>query len=933
MPSQEKTKHLGLNQWQGNEYVKRQDFVDDNQIIDSAVETITEEVEAIQNEIYSPQYSDQKTTVASVISMENTVDGKLKYTLKGRTLTNLVQNGNFKDGISGWVPGVSTISATNQIMSITGSGTTRWPQAYTTALKAQFKTGKKYFIRLRARVTNADAEFLSLMFYDSSGSHHAGRAEVSSPVANQWYEAYAIITTTTDQGAPSRLYCRHTYPDAATANGKVMEVQEVIALDLDQYPDLQGLTAEEINAQIPGYIDGMQSVENVKMVSVGKNLFDGHLEIGTLSTTNGAPQSLLTNCRTNFIQVIPGMNIRNSIGSEYMLSAFRLYDNKKTLITSSGNITIPENIYYIRAVLRRIDQSNLTTEDIINMQNSFMIENSAIPTPYEPYQESTMFLPVPLRQLPNGVADTIDSDGNYVRRTNEIILKNSDIFALNTTSTNFDFLRVKKPTDHTGYNVTTQLSGSAKIESFRTKNWTVFDTSENVYMLAGWTLTEYCITFPKGTYANLAAAQVALAGTKVIYELETPVTSKVNIPPLISFKDGTLMFQNRRKHILQVDDIVGLSTVLSNVDVLYSPLSIFKSCRPVRTTHNDNYIFDVKGKLPCYTNPDRVSEIGKWYVNQNGNMYFIFPKGIPVEQAKEQLAGLEIEYETIPYPLPQVGYTYPLNLAAGQQGNTEMIAQLNSVFQDLGEGGEYGTATSAEVMEGYTLGTKKGLVTGELALTGDAAAANVLSGKTFYTTNPKSKLIGTMANRGAVTNTITTQGGQYIIPQGYHNGSGKVMASFPNLIPGNVRQGVNIGGVVGTLQEGYKMATGTTNLVNGSVEISGLPFEPEFVFGRTNYSQGPRPHILFIGTRDSTNTAVAYETPFLQKNDDFRFNSSPDDRKNRNAMAHMFYYINSDCLFEGYTDPAPIFGQNNFKIKITSIINYDIPVQWFAFGK
>ena len=30
MPAQEKTHFLGLNAWQGNEYVKRADFVEDN---------------------------------------------------------------------------------------------------------------------------------------------------------------------------------------------------------------------------------------------------------------------------------------------------------------------------------------------------------------------------------------------------------------------------------------------------------------------------------------------------------------------------------------------------------------------------------------------------------------------------------------------------------------------------------------------------------------------------------------------------------------------------------------------------------------------------------------------------------------------------------------------------------------------------------------
>lgn len=37
MPSVQKTTNLGLNKWQGNEYAKRTDFVDDNEKIDKAV--------------------------------------------------------------------------------------------------------------------------------------------------------------------------------------------------------------------------------------------------------------------------------------------------------------------------------------------------------------------------------------------------------------------------------------------------------------------------------------------------------------------------------------------------------------------------------------------------------------------------------------------------------------------------------------------------------------------------------------------------------------------------------------------------------------------------------------------------------------------------------------------------------------------------------
>jgi len=64
-----------------------------------------------------------------------------------------------------------------------------------------------------------------------------------------------------------------------------------------------------------------------------------------------------------------------------------------------------------------------------------------------------------------------------------------------------------------------------------------------------------------------------------------------------------------------------------------------------------------------------------------------------------------------------------------------------------GSGSDDCTGTAAELMKGYTgilKGTDDEPVAGTLELTGTAQAAHVLSGETFYTTNPKSKLTGTL---------------------------------------------------------------------------------------------------------------------------------------------------------------------------------------------
>lgn len=99
-----------------------------------------------------------------------------------------------------------------------------------------------------------------------------------------------------------------------------------------------------------------------------------------------------------------------------------------------------------------------------------------------------------------------------------------------------------------------------------------------------------------------------------------------------------------------------------------------------------------------------------------------------------------------------------------------------------------------------------GVVGNVIESTGDAAAGDVLAGKTFSKAG-QAGIVGMMPNNGAVGGTITQQGGQYTIPAGYHNGFGTIAAQFANLVPENVRQGVNIGGVEGTSVSAFPYPT------------------------------------------------------------------------------------------------------------------------------
>jgi len=80
------------------------------------------------------------------------------------------------------------------------------------------------------------------------------------------------------------------------------------------------------------------------------------------------------------------------------------------------------------------------------------------------------------------------------------------------------------------------------------------------------------------------------------------------------------------------------------------------------------------------------------------------------------------------------------------------------------------------------------------AATGDAVAADVLTGKTF-SNGTSSGIAGGMANNGAVT--ITPGTTAQTIAAGYHNGSGTV-AGDTNLVAANIVSGKTIFGVAGS---------------------------------------------------------------------------------------------------------------------------------------
>lgn len=116
------------------------------------------------------------------------------------------------------------------------------------------------------------------------------------------------------------------------------------------------------------------------------------------------------------------------------------------------------------------------------------------------------------------------------------------------------------------------------------------------------------------------------------------------------------------------------------------------------------------------------------------------------------------------------------------------------------------TVDESHLLNGYTAHDKSGAtITGACTYDSDtsddtATVAEILNSKTAHARG--TALTGTMPNNGAVTGTISTKAGEYTVPQGYHDGSGKVSISSTEqakIIATNIRSGISILGVTGTM--------------------------------------------------------------------------------------------------------------------------------------
>jgi hypothetical protein len=476
------------------------------------------------------------------------VSGQSNVKLDGLTGNNAVTNGDFSNGTTGWSGLNGTLSAVNNTLSLTGDGTSQSPIIYQNFSNKIINN--KFFYMAKVKVTNSNAEYIKLECLNATTTDSTVR--IDNPTQNTLYKLYGIFTYNSTSG---NFRVREFYADAATANGKVMEVKDAVAIDLTAL-GLDTLTKEQCDFMYDHYINGLQGVGSGKIVSVGKNLFDKTSTVDKIiqqatstyasrvveegfdclkfvGNNSYSNKALGIKFKPN-TQYTVKFTAKNN-GTQGGLFAFLYTDGSMTLLPISGALSSSFTAYTVTSAPNKSVSDltlsyNATGTNYYRLDN-FQLEEGTTATTYEPYQSSELIYTLPQKfyRLPNNIADTME-EVNGVKQvtyqTKEYTLQSGDITALYTSTTNADRVVCSIPVDAkagtTSINRQTIPLGFTSEVAVGDRDL-ISSIGSHYY---GTSNTDLQLIVAKGTYASLAAAQTALAGTKIIYQLATPVTYK-----------------------------------------------------------------------------------------------------------------------------------------------------------------------------------------------------------------------------------------------------------------------------------------------------------------------------------------------------------------------------------------------------------------------
>jgi hypothetical protein len=272
-------------------------------------------------------------------------------------------------------------------------------------LKNSFENGtyaggvNKFESKVRIRSVNKFTEIGTFTFSVNSGYQlfiQGYNSERNEQWESGWNSTKTLVTTSGD------------------IFGIIIKRNDEAEMSVDEF--------ERIGFTTNLFISGdLVSVKMPVLTTTGKNLFDGEIEFGTLSTDTGKKVASSDYIRSvNFIPIGENkrLTISNNMGYTWY---FYAYDSNFNFIERfSINSNIPENCKYIKFRSGVGGQNSLEVE--------IQIEEGTIATPYEPYKSNILSTSedVVLRGI-GKVRDELDLlTGEVTERIGEVVLNGSE---------------------------------------------------------------------------------------------------------------------------------------------------------------------------------------------------------------------------------------------------------------------------------------------------------------------------------------------------------------------------------------------------------------------------------------------------------------------------------------------------------------------------
>ena len=428
--------------------------------------------------------------------------GALGIELKGRTLVNMAKNKSCDKSNAVGEVNISAKPNTTYIAFFDGT----YDKEATAVNFAMFCTSPVYVENTAGM--NGDG------LYTATVNGHGGDEHRWNPSLN-----YTKFTTSSNQN----------YIHIRTGGGKTNIKYD--NMRIFEYQD--GMEHWDIP-----YFIGMASCKLPILHTVGKNLFDGKFELGSVSMDSGQEVVLDGAVRTSYIKVKPNTTYSLSRSIDTTVGV-RTYNKNKKFVKSislnsnnSTTFTTPNEAEYIRFAL-------IYANNDITVQAQ--LEEGSNATSYEAHKSSILSLPeeVVLRSLPNGVCDTFNTrTGVYTQRIWSATFNGTESYSVWESSMVAEGMTGIYTRSRVSDTIVTSESQDGQIlcDTLPTTHRNQLPSCQYDSVIKGYNYIGFTM---KGKTSDEIKQWLSENPTTVYCELKTPIVTKINLPSTLKSWNST----------------------------------------------------------------------------------------------------------------------------------------------------------------------------------------------------------------------------------------------------------------------------------------------------------------------------------------------------------------------------------------------------------